>query len=605
MKQLNIITLIIILLTFSLLSAELTTRSITRRGTDRLDHPIPDPPPRGDRRDLIPPLNLTATVVDLVNVQLNWDTPTDLIRISYHDNTPVDGYYQESVIGYGTVFDLTAYPEATLEYLDFRHSPWGLNGTWEYEIHIIDWDDGTLLAIFEDMFTTLNNGWETDIYLNSILSVESVGIFLVPLGNDPMDAYPVFDLDSDMDGASYLINVFDYSLIEQAIGDFLMDLWIREGDGPATRISSYDISESIRKERPALPLRQELQGYKIYRNDNLIDEIPSPDILSYLDEDLFDGTYTYYVTADYDEGESEPSNTVTVTINTGIQIIWSDNFESYPDFVTDFPPWTLIDIDGSNTYGFNNITFPGEYQPMAYIIFNPSQTTPPMTDLIPPSGEKMAASFSSDTAQTNNWMITPLIELGTESSVTFKARSYTSQYGLERFRVGISTTDSDPGSFSIITPGQYVQAPVAWTEFTYDLSEYDEQSVYMALNCVSNYAFVFFVDDFKVLSIGEVSVDDEYLLHPAPLTARNYPNPFNPETTIEFNISQSGRTKLEIFNIKGQKIALLLDEYLTTGTHMIAWSGRDNQENEVTSGIYFYRLTTTNDNFTGKMMLLK
>ncbi len=86
---------------------------------------------------------------------------------------------------------------------------------------------------------------------------------------------------------------------------------------------------------------------------------------------------------------------------------------------------------------------------------------------------------------------------------------------------------------------------------------------------------------------------------------QNYPNPFNPETKIDFALSKNSHILLEVFNLKGQRINTLIDEYLKEGHHSVVWQGVDNKQNIVSSGIYFYRLTTENKLFHKKMMLLK
>lgn len=95
----------------------------------------------------------------------------------------------------------------------------------------------------------------------------------------------------------------------------------------------------------------------------------------------------------------------------------------------------------------------------------------------------------------------------------------------------------------------------------------------------------------------------------APLTNElfsNYPNPFNPDTTIGFTVKEISRVKLEIFNLKGEKITTLIDEYLDSGEHKTVWNGRDSFDNQAASGIYFYRLNIGDEfNKTKKMILLK
>ena len=176
---------------------------------------------------------------------------------------------------------------------------------------------------------------------------------------------------------------------------------------------------------------------------------------------------------------------------------FEDDFESYDDFVLEFAPWTNVDVDGSDTYGMTGVDWPNAGAPQAYIIFNPTTTTPPVDDMTAHSGNKLAACLAAIPSPTNDdWMITPLVDLADNSHLSFWAKSYTDDYGLERFRVGVSTTGMDPADFTIISEGDYVEAPVEdWTEFTYDLSAYNGQQIYVGIQCVSIDAFILMIDD--------------------------------------------------------------------------------------------------------------
>lgn len=178
---------------------------------------------------------------------------------------------------------------------------------------------------------------------------------------------------------------------------------------------------------------------------------------------------------------------------------FEDDFESYDDFVLEFAPWTNVDVDGSATYGMTGITWPNVYTEQSFIIFNPSMTEPAVEDIIPHSGDKLAACFAATAPPNNDWIITPMLNIGSGYSLTFWAKSYTDQYGLERFNVGVSTTGMDPSDFTIISESPYVEAPADdWAEFTYDLSAYAGQDVYIGIQCVSNDAFILLVDDVTI-----------------------------------------------------------------------------------------------------------
>jgi hypothetical protein len=86
---------------------------------------------------------------------------------------------------------------------------------------------------------------------------------------------------------------------------------------------------------------------------------------------------------------------------------------------------------------------------------------------------------------------------------------------------------------------------------------------------------------------------------------RNYPNPFNPETKIVFNLPEEGNIKLEIYNIRGQKVKTLLDCYMSPGCSEMIWNGKDDNGKAVGSGIYFYKLQTPAKSYVRKCMLLK
>ena len=115
--------------------------------------------------------------------------------------------------------------------------------------------------------------------------------------------------------------------------------------------------------------------------------------------------------------------------------------------------------------------------------------------------------------------------------------------------------------------------------------------------------FVFSVDgeNFVEIELEPVGSENENveLINLTRLIG-NYPNPFNPVTQISFNLKNSGKVLLEIFNIKGQKVDLLIDDFLESGVHTITW-----EANNMSSGVYFYRLKTDDLNEVKKMVLQK
>jgi len=86
----------------------------------------------------------------------------------------------------------------------------------------------------------------------------------------------------------------------------------------------------------------------------------------------------------------------------------------------------------------------------------------------------------------------------------------------------------------------------------------------------------------------------------------NYPNPFNPTTTIKFNLIESGKVKLIIYNIKGQKVKILMDCYTSPGDFELIWNGKDDNNQPVGSGVYLYQLNVNGETEdVRKCLLLK
>jgi hypothetical protein len=86
---------------------------------------------------------------------------------------------------------------------------------------------------------------------------------------------------------------------------------------------------------------------------------------------------------------------------------------------------------------------------------------------------------------------------------------------------------------------------------------------------------------------------------------QNHPNPFNPETEISYDLPHDAYVILTIFNIVGQKVKTLVDEFQDAGHKSIDWDGKDGNGSEVSSGIYFYRIQAGEYSQTKRMVLLK
>ncbi len=92
---------------------------------------------------------------------------------------------------------------------------------------------------------------------------------------------------------------------------------------------------------------------------------------------------------------------------------------------------------------------------------------------------------------------------------------------------------------------------------------------------------------------------------PGKMNLDNYPNPFNPTTTIAYSLPSDGLVELRVFNIKGQLVKTLVKGEQLAGSYEAVWNGKDNNEKSVSSGIYFYKLSTRDETIMKKMLMLK
>ena len=142
-------------------------------------------------------------------------------------------------------------------------------------------------------------------------------------------------------------------------------------------------------------------------------------------------------------------------------------------------------------------------------------------------------------------MISPefTIDGVTSPQLSFWAKSVTDQYGLERFKVGVGNS-ADYNDFTIISSGNYIEAPTSWTQYEFDLSAYEGQTVRIAINYVGNDSFVLQMDSFLVegtLGVNDfINTDIQHFYNPI---SRN----------LEVNSSKIIK-RIEIFNLLGQNI---------------------------------------------------
>ncbi len=126
-------------------------------------------------------------------------------------------------------------------------------------------------------------------------------------------------------------------------------------------------------------------------------------------------------------------------------------------------------------------------------------------------------------------------------------------------------------------------------------------STYNNLGIINNAEWVQGVDfnANSILKENQEILSNQYVLY------KNYPNPFNPVTTISYELAQSTLISLKIFDISGRLIKTIFKGKQKAGYHSASWNGNDNREQAVSSGMYFLRLETEGFSKTGKMLLIR
>ncbi len=273
------------------------------------------------------PAQFTAEHVDgTMDVLLTWSdiVPMELVFVTQNPGTPSNGYFQFYDNGYGVVYDLSAYPDALANSIEFHHASWGVSGPHDYNIHIIDWDAETVIATLGPFITTGDDQWEMDIELGDVdlMGAENVAFLMEPLSNSATDAYP--DLSSD-DASSPQGSVYGPlddigSIGASTIGNFLMNIYIMTGYGEV-KISSTALDipagpaatprvgegntvfETIITNQTSVRGGDDdpLVGANLYRDGEMIAFVELPDT-SYLDMDLAAGYYDYCIAYLYESG---------------------------------------------------------------------------------------------------------------------------------------------------------------------------------------------------------------------------------------------------------------------------------------------------------------
>jgi len=115
-----------------------------------------------------------------------------------------------------------------------------------------------------------------------------------------------------------------------------------------------------------------------------------------------------------------------------------------------------------------------------------------------------------------------------------------------------------------------------------------------------------YFDNYTVTANGTTSIDNQFKSRPVSMTMhQNFPNPFNPSTTISFEMHAAGEASLMIYNIKGETVTTLAQGNIQPGNYQVTWDGRDSKGQIVATGNYIAVLNNGNEQVSRNMLMLK
>lgn len=313
------------------------------------------------------------------------------------------------------------------------------------------------------------------------------------------------------------------------------------------------------------PLRdRDVTAYKVYRDGTFLAQVAA-NALTYTDNNVPGGIHTYHVTAMYDANESTPSNVISV-------------------FVLPQLHHEVSHDDGTAEQGFSV----GSTKQMA-VKYN--------------FGESLSVKY-----------VKVFVHTPGTAGIIVRVFDNDGPDGMP----GTQMAQFQYPAASVVAGWNYVTLPqevvVPDGSFYVAILETTNAAL-IGLDTSSNgFSYKKIATNWEAVTTGEImlraiiqpsSAGDDQIEIPVVLDAKNYPNPFNPETTIAFSLPQSGFTTLNVYNLKGQLVKTLVNSDIAAGNHRVVWNGTDANSQKVSSGMYFYRLNNAGKTITRKMLMMK
>ncbi len=601
-----------------------------------------------------PPKDVTV-IESSQGPKISWDYSQPDTIFSFNNGFPGGIWQLTEKAGLGVIFDLSDYPDATLEEIDFVHyAKQNLYGPYYFRVHVYDMDSLKEVATIDSLVAGdayEMPRYETYVSLGSLPYIPHVGIFIQGLSTvDTVDYYypsVMTDTSPYVPGVSYMcinfddpfnssdpnyLNIYELNVVESQATNVLIDLWINFGANKKVRVSNnsffapkpgapYNLPQSSFQlfKSPSKTVQNTIaqKGFYIFKGINgdsleKIDEVPF-DVWEYIDsESTMGDSVIYGVNAFSDTLLSEimavPYNNTVISIAAARQ---DTNWDFVPDRLSD-----TVEVRGminSVNFGIGTHYFLQDYSGGIYLNSDDFAVDLKIKDSIYVKGVIQQIDG-----------LTAIVPLSMESIVVLDSVHQIPVLTLDDVEHPENAEGMllSVGNLHLLNPEDWpalgnsgtVSATNDADTFDIYISPFSELDGWSAPN---EFNLVAVVDQYTQKS----PPDDGYRLRPSlksdftpiagledgtegiPLSFsldQNFPNPFNPVTFITYHLPKTSKVQVEVYNLLGQKIETLVHTLQPAGTYTVQFNGAGRA-----SGIYLYKISAGSFSAVRKMILLK
>ncbi len=264
-------------------------------------------------------------------------------------------------------------------------------------------------------------------------------------------------------------------------------------------------------------------------------------------------------------------DTVEITRTIAVPRIINTNFRQDFDQIRFPPKWWILD----NTH--NSFTWqPGNIQGLSYSEYDPFNIYSAFCPYVDLSDYQ------------DEWLISPTLIIDSRLNGYLEFWTcYNSGY-MDNTNYTVKVTTDDGDNWTEVWHAEEDNiSSLDWEHVSVNLTSYTGEHIRIAWHKVGYDNDIVILDGIAL----DGAIDNDDVTLELVDKVYNYPNPFNPRTTISFSLAEEQNIDVSIYNIKGQKVKSLLKRNLSKGAHEIVWDGKNNNGNGVSSGVYFYKIT--------------